>query len=73
MQRHQKGYSNYNSIPNNNEIGEVIMIGESIMGWFEGPFIYGIGIILGWHFKGKPDTLIVGWLIYVVLNYFTLR
>ena len=46
---------------------------QSIMGWFEGPLIYGVGMVMGWHFKGKPDTLIVGWLIYVVLNYFTLR
>lgn len=43
------------------------------MCWFEGPLIYGVGIVMGWYFKGKPDTLFVGWLIYVVLNYFTLR
>lgn len=46
---------------------------QSIMGWFEGPLIYGVGIVMGWYFKGKPDTLFVGWFIYVVLNYFTFR
>ena len=42
---------------------------QSIMGWFEGPLIYGVGIIFGWSCKNRPDFLIVGWLIYVVIMY----